>query len=80
VIEAKSADDAEFEVAFAAACTACIAAARRLKPRLLAEDDAAALEFGRVAGDAMAKAGATAQEGHHYMHHILASVMAEPQA
>lgn len=74
-----TADDA-FTLAFQAACTECIAAARRLRPRIAAKDRSAMHEFGRLAGVAMAKAGATEDEGRHYMHRILAAVLAEAQA
>jgi hypothetical protein len=73
-------EDAAFKEAFAAACSECITAARRLKPRLLVQDEGAGIEFGRIAGAAMAKAGATKAEGKHYMQRIMASVLAEPQA
>lgn len=73
------ADDA-FVVAFSAACSECIAAARRLRPRLVSADLNAAHEYGRLAGEAMAKAGATKAEGNHYMRRILMAVLAEPQA
>ena len=76
----KTTDADDFQAAFSAACSECIAAARRLKPRLLVKDEAAGIEFGRIAGTAMARAGATKTEGKHYMHRILASVLAEPQA
>lgn len=76
----KPTDEAAFREAFSAACNEVIAAARRLKPRLLAEDEQAGVEFGRIAGRAMARAGATKDEGHHYTHRILAAVLAEPQA
>jgi hypothetical protein len=75
-----SEDDEAFMAAFRDACHECIAAARRLKPRIASGDRQALIEFGRIAGTAMGKAGATEWEGAHYAERILLSALAEHQA
>ena len=62
------------------ACGKVIQAARKLRPKMMQRDLDAFGDFGRVAGIEFALAGATKEEGEHYMKRILLMVLAEHQA